>query len=273
MSIYESILMKECFIVTPIGESNSAIRREIDALITTVFEPILTSFDLKVTVAHQISETGSITRQVIKRLIESDLVIANLTNLNPNVMYELGIRHCTRKPTIVIAREDVVLPFDISDERTIFYKNDIGGVNELKKALESILPSALEDIKPDNPVYRVVDVDLIKIPEGTLDSDVLLNRRLEQLENHLDEISRNLRSNSRKSDSTTTSDPKFSKAYSYYVDEINLSKFVAYYELGGLSAKYQLVYKEQYKLTVTATTIDQAVWVETYEKTHNLKRI
>jgi nucleoside 2-deoxyribosyltransferase len=96
--------MKECFIITPIGGTGSDIRRETDGLIRSVLKPVLSEFDLNPVPAHEISETGSITRQIIKQLLESDLVIANLTGLNPNVMYEVGIRHCARKPMIVLAK-------------------------------------------------------------------------------------------------------------------------------------------------------------------------
>lgn len=181
---------KQCFIVTPIGGQSSATRRETDGLIKTVFAPALDKFGFTVVAAHQISETGSITRQVVRRIIEADLVIANLTELNPNVMYELGIRHCARKPIIVVAREDVNLPFDLSDERTIFYKNDMFGVDELRISLDSMIPLALKDITPDNPVYRVVDYDLIRYTEAPRDIEQVMDMRLRKIEDRLEEISR-----------------------------------------------------------------------------------
>lgn len=181
---------KECFIITPIGGATSVIRRETDGLIKTVFSPILKKNGFKAVAAHQISETGSITKQVIKRIIEADLVIANLTELNPNVMYELGIRHCARKPVIVVARDDVNLPFDLSDERTIFYKNDMFGVEELQASLEAMIPISLADSEPDNPVYRVVDYDLIRYSEAPTDIDKVMDMRLSKIEDRLVEIAR-----------------------------------------------------------------------------------
>ncbi|MCP5352488.1 MAG: hypothetical protein H6926_04780 [Chromatiales bacterium] len=186
--------MKECFIITPIGESGSITRRETDGLILSVLEPVLAEFQFKPVPAHQIAEPGSITRQVIKRLLDSDLVIANLTDLNPNVMYEVAIRHCARKPMIVVAKNSTVLPFDLSDERTIFFSNDMGGVEELKEILRSVIPSALVDETPDNPVYRVVDVDLIQIPKDTPTDAELSSKRFSLIEEQLDEIKSAIRS-------------------------------------------------------------------------------
>lgn len=190
--------LKECFIVTPIGSAGSEIRRETEGLIHSVLTPVLAEFELQPVAAHQISETGSITRQIIKRLLESELVVANLTGLNPNVMYEVGIRHCSRKPLIVLAREGTVLPFDLSDERTVFYRNDLIGSEELKDQLKSVIPPALNDLSPDNPVYRVVEVDMIKVPEnGGNEVSSVFDKRLSIIESQLEIISGHIRSEKR----------------------------------------------------------------------------
>lgn len=201
---------KECFIITPIGGQSSPVRREADGLIKTVFSPVLNENGFSAIAAHQISETGSITKQVVRRIIESDLVIANLTDLNPNVMYELGIRHCVRKPVIVVAREDVTLPFDLSDERTVFYRNDMYGVEELKNSLRKMVPKAVDDSEPDNPVYRVVDVDLVKYSEVPKEIDKVVEMRLSKIEDHLEEISRQGRLHSL--DMVTPAMPRLAKA-------------------------------------------------------------
>lgn len=178
-----------CFIVTPIGSRNSAIRREIDGLINNVLGPVLNGRGYSYEAAHQISDTGSITRQVIKKILDADLVIANLSDLNPNVMYEIGIRHCARKPIIVIARDGAELPFDLSDERTIYYQNDIAGVEEFKAELDAMIPFAEKDENPDNPVYRVVDTDLIRYPDGPPDFDSMITMKMNQIEDKLDRLS------------------------------------------------------------------------------------
>ena len=92
-------------------------------------------------VAHRISETGSINDQIIQHIYEDKLAICNLTGLNPNVMYELGIRYTMRKHTILICEQGTRMPFDIISERTIFYTNDIAGSAELKKQLREIIYS------------------------------------------------------------------------------------------------------------------------------------
>ena len=267
--------MKECFIVTPIGDDNSAIRRETDGLISSVFTPILNEFDLKPVASHSISETGSITRQIIQRLIEADLVIANLTELNPNVMYELGIRHCSRKPTIVIARDDVNLPFDISDERTIFYRNDICGVEELKDRLKATIPGSLEDLKPDNPVYRVVDYDLISLPEDAKDSEKVLNMRLSQLEDQLSEVLTTIRSSKKTKASELLDKFNSLNQLSFYVHEYSISDFLAFLSENNISSDDKQVYKDQILVNAYPQTkeLRKLILDFTKQDTNGIKRI
>ena len=147
---------KKCFIVTPIGEKNSEIFRHIQGVITAVLKPLLIENDFDdIKAAHEIDEPGSINNQLINRILEDDLVIVNLTGNNANVMYELAIRHATAKPIIHICEYGTKLPFDISNERTIFYTNDIMGTVELTEGIKRFLKNIGYDKKYyDNPIYN-----------------------------------------------------------------------------------------------------------------------
>lgn len=188
----EDVARKEkqriCFVISPIGADASPTRRSIDGLVDAVVEPTLIELGFNVIVAHRMTNPGSITNQVIELLLSADLVVANLTELNPNVMYELAVRHAARKSVVAIAEFETRLPFDIADQRTIFYRNDMAGVLELQRALTAAIEEALSDAAPDNPVYRAAQTQVIRAVEPE-DPQVYIVDRLDRLESLLRRIS------------------------------------------------------------------------------------
>lgn len=141
-----------CFIITPIGDPNDPIRRHIEGIIDTAIRPALGD-KYEIVVSHNITTQGAITKQIIEEIYKDKLVIANLTDKNPNVMYELAFRHCLGKPVILIAEENTRLPSDIAIERTIFYINDPKGALELKERIER----AERDIDFSNTKNLLID--------------------------------------------------------------------------------------------------------------------
>jgi len=77
--------------------------------------------------------------EIIKQIIKSRLIIANITGRNPNVMYELGVAHALGKPTIVVAKDFTDIPFDLNNKRIIIYKNE----EELQRRLETSITDML----------------------------------------------------------------------------------------------------------------------------------
>lgn len=149
---------KKCFIITPIGNNDSDIFRKTQGVIESVIKPILLKngfSDIKP--AYEIMESGMIANQIIRRITDDDLVVANLTGNNPNVMYELAIRHAVAKPIIHICENGTVLPFDIKDSRTIFYTDDMLGTQELKRAFKDYVTNIdYSKQYPDNPIHNAV---------------------------------------------------------------------------------------------------------------------
>jgi len=170
-----------CFVISPIGDDTSPTRRAIDGLMEAVIKPTLRELGYRVEVAHQISRSGSITNQVLELVLGAELVVANLSELNPNVMYELAVRHAARKPVVTIAEMGTRLPFDVADQRTIFYRNDMAGVPELKEALATAAGDAVAEEQPDNPVYRAVQTQVMR-DIAPADKDQFVIDRMDRLE-------------------------------------------------------------------------------------------
>lgn len=176
---------KKCFVITPIGDETDPIRRHIEGIIDAAIIPALgEKYD--VVVAHKISDPGTITKQIIKEIYNDDLVIANLTNRNPNVMYELAFRHTIGKPVIMISEKGTILPADVIMERTIFYQNDAKGVLELKRDLIQAEEKINFDTK-NGPIFDILgDINFdMSILQKTGDSDI---KPLEYILNRLTSI-------------------------------------------------------------------------------------
>ena len=108
-----------CFYISPIGADESDQRKHADFFMEFVIEPALKEFGLRLIRADQIGKAGMIGKQVLEHVLKAKLVIADLSFHNPNVFYELCLRHATRLPTVQLIRANEQIPFDIDQYRTI----------------------------------------------------------------------------------------------------------------------------------------------------------
>src|SRR5207249_1491731 len=108
-----------CFYITPIGPEESESRKHSDLFMSSLIQPALQEIGLKVVRADEIGEPGMITSQVLEYLKKSKLAVADLSYLNPNVFYEVALRHALRLPIVQVIRKADRLPFDVNQTRTI----------------------------------------------------------------------------------------------------------------------------------------------------------
>lgn len=180
-----SSTLKPCFIITPIGKQNSDENIKARGLINSVITPELEKYGFYPLPAYEIKNSGDINNQVIQNILDNELVIANLTGLNPNVMYELAIRHAVRKKVIMMTEHTTVLPFDIHNQRTIFYTDSFAGSIQAKEDLNDAIFATLNEEIIDNPIYKATELKSI-IDESSNKSDkdlfTLLFERLDNIE-------------------------------------------------------------------------------------------
>jgi hypothetical protein len=96
---------------------------------------------------------GCISKEIVKSLHDADLVIADLSGNNPNVLYELGLAHSFGRPTILITQDIKDLPFDIKDHRVLTYSDSDDGLKSFSENLIRTILSTLSGKEPtSNPV-------------------------------------------------------------------------------------------------------------------------
>jgi len=143
-------MKKVCFVISPIGEEGSKERKHADRVMNEIINPIVgNKFGYEVIRADKYSAPGQITIQIVEFITSADLLIADLSFHNPNVFYELALRHVTRKPFIHLIREireedgeREKIPFDVKDTRTIIFNlGDQGSIEQVKNKLREQIKS------------------------------------------------------------------------------------------------------------------------------------
>jgi len=114
---------------------------EYNQLYTEVIKPVCESFGLEVERADEFYTTTPIISDVIRSIVNSSIIIAEITPDNANVYYEVGYAHAINKPTILLCerKKREKLPFDISGFRTLFYEDSISGKSTVEKNLKKFL--------------------------------------------------------------------------------------------------------------------------------------
>lgn len=149
---------RTCFYIAPIGEDESEFRKHSDLFLGSIVEPALEQFELVVVRADTIDKPGFITRQIIDYLMKSKLVVADLSFHNPNVFYELAIRHAARLPVVQIIRKCDRIPFDLNQVRTIQVDNTdiyalVPKIETYRAEIANQVRSVLDDPDlVDNPI-------------------------------------------------------------------------------------------------------------------------
>jgi len=110
-----------------------------DELYNEVIKKICNEYNLKAIRADEFTNTGLIISDIIKYIVESKIVIAEISPNNPNVYYEVGYAHALNKPTILLAEKTTKLPFDVSPFRVLFYENSIAGRSKIEEGLKKLI--------------------------------------------------------------------------------------------------------------------------------------
>lgn len=152
-----------CFVISEFG-SDEKTRIERKQMLKHLVRKVCEPMGYTVQRADDIDDLGQITHQIIERLLDDDLVVADLTGLNPNVFYELAVRHAARKPVITLMTHGQPIPFDVKDVRTVFY--DLHDPDRLEAAQDD-LRQKVEGIEQSpvdvrNPITVARNVTLLQ---------------------------------------------------------------------------------------------------------------
>ena len=159
-------LNNNCFVIAPLGDPGTPTRKRSDQILKHIIAPASRECGFGEPLrADGIAEAGIITTQVIQHLIDDAVVIADLTDHNPNVFYELAVRHAFRKPVIQLIQFDQKIPFDVAGLRTV--KFDHTDLDSAAAAMAELIQhlNAIKNQKPsdvESPVTVAVDRETLR---------------------------------------------------------------------------------------------------------------
>lgn len=151
---------KTCFFISSIGMSGSEVKRRSDQIYTYVVMPAAQRLGYKTVRVAQESGAQYLTASIIQHILDAEIVVADLSDMNPNVMYELGVRHAAGKPAIHISTLGTRIPFDVANLRVIII--DITDIDSITSAAHN-LSAAITEIENNpnesgSPVLAALDV-------------------------------------------------------------------------------------------------------------------
>jgi hypothetical protein len=158
-------LTKTCFVIAPIGAEGSPTRERSDRVLEYILKPVAEECGYEVVLrADHIGAPGMITDQVIQHVVGDELVIADLTEENPNVFYELALRHAIRRPLVQIIEKGEAIPFDLANFRTIEVDHrDLRAAALAKEELHRHIQAVEEDpSRVDNPISTSLDLQALR---------------------------------------------------------------------------------------------------------------
>lgn len=122
-----------------------------------IYKPVCAENGLSCWRVDEVSRPGSITRDIVEGIFDSDVVIADLTSRNANVFYELGIAHCAGNKTIMTAQSMSDVPFDISNYRVLLYEQSIAGSRKFAVSLDAAIKELVTALdRTNNPIQEVL---------------------------------------------------------------------------------------------------------------------
>ncbi|MCW3106493.1 MAG: hypothetical protein JWQ09_999 [Segetibacter sp.] len=176
---------KEIFVIMPFSATNSCTEERWTEIFFNVFKPAIEA--LGYTCERAMPETGSLTKSIVEKLRHSRIVLADVTDRNANVFYELGVRHSLSKRTIIITQDSSHVPSDLKGYWFIQYGILPGQVSRFKEDIRTVIIKIEGNPeKSDNPISDYLEKEYANV------STYIDNQNLKKLSALYTEFSGNI---------------------------------------------------------------------------------
>lgn len=181
---------RTCFVIMPIADMSSYENGHFHRVYTHLIKPACNQAGFKPIRADEISNSNFIVLDILRRIVECDIAICDLSGRNPNVMYELGLRQAFNKKTVLIKDEKTISPFDVQAFRyceydsTMRIDNAQNNTQSISKALTATYSADENDV---NSIVQLLKIQPAQVGERTVLSqeNTLILKAIKELEKRI----------------------------------------------------------------------------------------
>jgi len=186
--------LKTCFVIMPIADMNGYDTRHFDRVYSHIIKPACAKAGFSPVRADEISSSNLIVLDILRRIVECDIAICDLSGRNPNVMYELGLRQAFNKKTVLIKDDKTLSPFDVQAFRYCEYDtslridNAFNNISSIEKALKSTYAADESDV---NSIVQLLKIQPAQVGEKTIlsSTDTLILDAINDLNSRFNSLS------------------------------------------------------------------------------------
>ncbi|MFN8383654.1 MAG: macro domain-containing protein [Anaerolineales bacterium] len=157
----DNLAGKTCFVIMPFGEKKDIDGQPInfDVIYKDFIKDSVEELKIKCIRCDEIAEAGWIHSKMFEYIFNADVAVVDITSLNPNVFYELGIRHALKKSvTVLIRKAGTPTPFNIQGFQMLEYKpDDPQNLESGKQKIREFIKNGIAGQVLDSPIYEVLD--------------------------------------------------------------------------------------------------------------------
>lgn len=191
----------DCFIIMPIADADGYDKGHFKKVYEDIIKVACEKANFNPVRADEVKQTNLIHLDILQKLIDSPMAICDLSNRNPNVLFELGLRQAFDKPTVLIQETGTPKIFDISPLRYTEYRKERGyrevledqqmiceallatkkatdngeGVNSIVSLLSLSSPASLKDVS-DNDAAKMLQIVMSEMNDLRTDFRQTLRR-------------------------------------------------------------------------------------------------
>lgn len=139
----------KCFVIMPISDTDGYKRGHWQDVYNHLIKPAVEEAGYISERADEIRSANLIAVDIIKRICEYPMAVCDLSSCNPNVFYELGIRHSMKLPVVLIKDTKTNNPFDIKDIRYVEYDEglSVAEIPSIQEQLTATITQTNEDFQ------------------------------------------------------------------------------------------------------------------------------